>query len=113
VVKELNITLAQRIEKLNYYTKLIVPQPDFAKGSHGYKDDLIYIVSNISIYAFRQKTLERQTLAEVKTSSLCKITEELNRTQAQEEKKIPGPKESAAQGSVPKLPPDQVTVINK
>ena len=25
VVKELHVTLAQRIEKLNYYTKLIVP----------------------------------------------------------------------------------------
>jgi hypothetical protein len=87
------VTLAQRIERLNYYTKLIVPQPDFARGTPGFKDDLIYIVSNISIYAFRQ---ERQTLAEVQTSSLCKIVENLNGNQAHEEKKIPVSLEASA-----------------
>lgn len=39
--------------------------------------------------------------------------EELNRTQAFEEKKIPQSKEVSASGAVPKLQPDQVTVINK
>ena len=34
------------------------------------KTDLIYIVSNVSIYAFRQ---ERNTLTEVYTTSLAKI----------------------------------------
>ena len=42
--------MLQRIEKLNYYTKMVVSQPNFTRDV---KDDLIYVVSNISIYAIR------------------------------------------------------------
>jgi len=57
------------VERLNYYTRLIVDQ-EMEKSN-----DMIYIVSNISIYVFR---LERQTITEVQTSSIAKIVEDLN-----------------------------------
>lgn len=44
-------------------------------NNRDYKNDLIYIVSNVSIYTFRQ---ERQKLAEVQTSSIGKIIDDLN-----------------------------------
>ena len=45
--------MVQRIENLNHYTKSIVHQPNFTTKEA--KDDLIYVVSNISIYAIRQE----------------------------------------------------------
>lgn len=51
--------MIQRVEQLNYYTKMVIPQPNFARDI---KDDLVYLVSNLSIYALRQ---ERQTISEI------------------------------------------------
>ena len=53
-------------------------------NNRDYKNDLIYIVSNVSIYTFRQ---ERQKLAEVQTSSIGKIIDDLNEQQWREVKK--------------------------
>ena len=46
---------------------------------------MIYFVSNISIYAYR---LERNTLTEIQTSSLCKILEKLGINERKEEKRL-------------------------
>lgn len=52
------------------------------------KTDLQYIVSNISIYAFRQ---ERNTLTEVLTSSLAKTVQSLVEQENKEDKIMPKP----------------------
>lgn len=49
------------------------------------KSDLVYIISNLCIYAFR---LERQTIAEVQTSSIAKIIENLNKNERHNDKII-------------------------
>jgi hypothetical protein len=46
----------------------------------------VYIISNLCIYAFR---LERQTIAEVQTSSIAKIVENLNKNERHTDKIIP------------------------
>lgn len=59
-----SIDLVKRIVGLSYYTKLIVDPPyvHTRRTLKPKKNDLIYFVSNLSIYAFRQ---ERQTITEV------------------------------------------------
>ena len=61
---------------------IIVGKPSYQWATEGgggewdnLKNDLIYIVTNVSIYAYRQ---ERNTLAEVQTSSIAKIVDEKN-----------------------------------
>ena len=63
------------------------------------KNDLIYIVSNVSIYAYRQ---ERNTLAEVQTSSIAKIIEDKNELEKNPSKVMP-PLDQEAVSGVPKL----------
>ena len=63
------------------------------------KNDLIYIVSNVSIYAYRQ---ERNTLAEVQTSSIAKIIDDKNELEKNPSKVMPALDQEAVSG-VPKL----------
>ena len=62
--REVTVSLTESIQRLNFYTKSIVSGDGLS--------DLIYFVSPISLYAYR---MERSTLTEIQTSSLCKILE--------------------------------------
>ena len=92
VVQSTSLNLIQKIERLNYYTKLIVEPhkeielPSSDESSSRFKNDLIYLVSNVSIYAFRQ---ERQTIAEVQTSSLAQTLIGINKLERHDDKRMP------------------------
>lgn len=61
IVSHPTISLIESIQRLNYYTRSIVTSRD-----------LIYFTSPINLYAYR---MERRTLTEVQTSSICRIIE--------------------------------------
>ena len=61
-VTKAKMKLLQKLDRLNHYTKSIVAQADLTGNHLDCRSELIYLVSNLSIYAFRQ---ERGKLAEV------------------------------------------------
>ena len=108
VVKPFGLKLVQRLERLNHYAKMIVVgKPSYQWTTEGraeewdsFKNDLIYIVSNVSIYAYRQ---ERNTLAEVQTSSIAKIVDDLAKKEKNDAKKMPDQDGPQADSGVARL----------
>lgn len=78
LLKRPSLKLVQIVEHLNFYTKQIVSPPNdlsLNESQWKYKNDLVYIISNVSIYAFRK---EKQTITEVQTSSIAQVVQKIN-----------------------------------